>query len=149
MLATPSPVAYRQWPLLLCVGAGGALGTAARASIAQTFPMSPAGFPWATLGVNLCGALALGWLIGFLSDFPDVGIRRVLRLTFGTGFLGGFTTYSTFVVESLLLGADARWLTALLYVAVTLSGGLVAAGVGFSVLPRGRAVGADHGGHES
>ncbi|WP_074788458.1 fluoride efflux transporter FluC [Austwickia chelonae] len=132
MMVVPSPsAADRRWLLLLGVGAGGCLGTAARASIAQAFPVLPGSFPWATLAVNLCGALALGFLLGRLALWPDRGAYRAVRLTVGTGFLGGFTTYSTFVVESLLLGAEARWGTALLYVVITLIGGTAAAAVGF------------------
>lgn len=114
--------------LLAPVFAGGVLGTAARAAVALIVPQ-PAGVPLPTLTVNIVGAFLLGVLLQALARRgPDVGVLLAVRLTVGTGFLGGFTTYSSLTAEtgtlslagsggiaaasavgSLLLGLLAAW----------------------------------------
>ena len=97
---TRSPSAWvRQHQAPLAVFAGGALGTLVRAGLARLWPHTAGELPTATLAVNLVGALALGFLLGRLALAPDTGWRRTLRLGLGTGFMGGLTTYSTFIVE--------------------------------------------------
>lgn len=81
------------------VGAGGAAGTLVRAGLAHTWVDAPGTLPGATLTVNLLGAFLLGVLLGRLALSPDTGWRRTVRLGVGTGFMGGLTTYSTFMVE--------------------------------------------------
>ncbi|ETJ05451.1 MAG: Protein CrcB-like protein 1, partial [Actinomyces urogenitalis DORA_12] len=106
---TRSPSAWvRQHQAPLAVFAGGALGTLVRAGLARLWPHTAGELPTATLAVNLVGALALGFLLGRLALAPDTGWRRTLRLGLGTGFMGGLTTYSTFIVEveHLAGGAD-------------------------------------------
>lgn len=82
--------------MLLAVGAGGCLGTLTRAATAHAWPTT--GLPLATLAVNLVGAFALGLLLGALAG-REGRAQRVLRLGVGTGFMGGLTTYSTFVLQ--------------------------------------------------
>lgn len=60
-------------------------------------------FPWGTLLVNCLGALLIGILLGVYSR-PDEGLSQ--KLLIGTGFLGGFTTFSTFSYETLKLARD-------------------------------------------
>ena len=65
-----------------------------------------AGIPIATLGINVVGAFLLGVLLEFLADHsPDIGWSRRMRLGLGTGGLGGFTTYSAFATETVVLAA--------------------------------------------
>ncbi|EGQ75458.1 fluoride efflux transporter FluC [Actinomyces sp. oral taxon 448] len=95
---------------LVAVGLGGAVGTLARAGLAEAWPHDPAHLPEATLTVNVLGALALGLLTGLLATIgPDKGRRRTVRLAVGTGLMGGLTTHSTYILETAgLLGTDHR-----------------------------------------
>jgi fluoride exporter len=125
---TPSVPAYLRSGSLVLVMTGGTVGTAARAAIEGAFPHTGQAFPWATFSVNVSGALLLGLLL------EAVALHRVrpatarrLRLALGTGLLGGYTTYSTFVLESVLLGSGDGLGTALTYDAATLVSGFLAA----------------------
>lgn len=85
---------------VLLVGLGGAFGTAARISAADVIPRW-GNWPTATAIVNIVGAFLLGLgLEGLVRRGEDIGRRRILRLTIGTGFMGGFTTYSTLAVDT-------------------------------------------------
>jgi fluoride exporter len=108
------------------VALGGFFGAAGRDAIAQALPTARTGFPSATLAVNISGAFALGLLLAALARSGPSRLSHRARLAFGTGFLGAFTTYSTFVLESDLLVRDGRLVTAGLYVAVTVMGGVPA-----------------------
>lgn len=85
---------------------GGTLGTAAREAITLALPPA-GGIPWAIFAVNILGAFLLGLLLDALARFgPDEGRRRRLRIMVGTGFMGGFTTYSALATDAAgLLGA--------------------------------------------
>ncbi|MCO7204225.1 CrcB family protein [Microbacterium sp. CnD16-F] len=96
------------WSSILLVLVGGTVGTAAREGLSLAMP-SVGGIPVAILVINIVGALFLGALLEALARRgPDVGRRRALRLLLGTGFAGGFTTYSALAVDSglLLTGGD-------------------------------------------
>ena len=94
---------------LLLVGlvlVGGGLGTSARAALEHALA-APTGWPWVTFTINVVGSFALGLLLGALAGRgADEGWRRAVRLGCGTGALGGFTTYSTFVLEVHRLADD-------------------------------------------
>lgn len=110
------------------VFAGGALGTALRAVLAEALPTPAGGLPVATLTVNLVGAFVLGWLIIAVTRlFDDPDLARRIRLGVGTGACGGFTTFSTFMVESVRLGEGGSVAIDAVYLAVSLAGGLAAA----------------------
>jgi CrcB protein len=82
---------------------GGIGGTAAREAISLAVPEVD-GLPVAIFAVNIGGAFLLGLLLDALARRgPDEGARRTARILIGTGFMGGFTTYSA-------LAADAAWL---------------------------------------
>lgn len=101
-----SPPVHLRLPYLGLALIGGTLGTAAREAIALAFP-SASGIPWAILAVNILGAFLLGLLLDSLARMgPDEGRRRRLRILVGTGFMGGFTTYSALATDTAsLLGA--------------------------------------------
>ncbi len=113
---------------------GGAIGTAARYGLAEALPTARGGWPIATLTVNLVGALVLGVLLEALARRgPDAGWRRDLRLFAGTGFCGGFTTYSALAVELDLLIRDHQLAVAAGYALASLVGGVVMAVLGISL----------------
>jgi CrcB protein len=112
------------------------VGTVVRAALETAFPAQPGGWPWATFAINVTGAFLLGLLLETLARRgPDAGARQLLRLGLGTGVMGGYTTYSTFAVETVrLLGAGAVLSglgyalgTVLLGLAAALAGGRMAA----------------------
>ncbi|GAB95742.1 CrcB protein [Kineosphaera limosa] len=115
-------------PLLLAlVAVGGGVGTAVRAVAEERFAAPAGSWPWATFAINLSGAFALALLLESLARRgPDVGRRRAVRLGVGTGVLGGFTTYSTFAVETGHLG----WPLGPAYAVATVLLGLLAAAAG-------------------
>jgi CrcB-like protein len=84
-----------------------------------------------TLLVNVVGAFLLGLLLGHLAQVEQTLGRRRLRLLAGTGFMGGLTTYSTFVLQ-----VDHMGWAGVGYAALSLGAGLVAAGVGLAVARR-------------
>lgn len=106
---------------------GGAFGTAARHLLGDTIG-STQQFPLGTFLINLAGAFALGVLLEWLAlDGLDIGRRRGLRLLAGTGFLGGFTTYSTLAVDTDTLVRTDHTVLALTYAVGTVALGFVAA----------------------
>lgn len=86
-------------------------------------------FPLGTLLINLSGCLVLGWFTVRVLAWPV--LPEWLRLGFGTGLIGAYTTFSTFSVETLTLLREGRPGTAALYVALSLVGGLAFAWLGF------------------
>lgn len=90
--------------------------------------------PLGTLLVNLSGAMVLGFVIeALVRSGDDHGLRRSLRLLIGTGLLGAFTTYSSFIVQTDLLVRSGRTGLAALYVLATLLGGLLATSLGITL----------------
>ncbi|MGY1595003.1 fluoride efflux transporter CrcB [Geodermatophilus sp. SYSU D00708] len=107
---------------------GGVLGALARWGVAELLPHRPGAWPWATTLVNLTGCLVLGVLLGAL--FARYHGHPWLRPFLGTGVLGGYTTFSTFAVETVELADVGAWTTAVAYVAVSVLGGVLAAAAG-------------------
>ncbi|WP_206680437.1 CrcB family protein [Flaviflexus huanghaiensis] len=129
--ATKRPIHLRARFILL-VFLGGTLGTAARYGFGFLLPPVE-GIPWSIFVANLAGSLLLGFLLEFLiRRGPEVGIYRSLRLFVGTGFLGGFTTYSALAADTATLMGDDRVGLGLLYATGSLLLGLVAAGIGIA-----------------
>lgn len=89
---------------LLLVAIGGALGSMARYGVglgaARLFPAST--WPWGTLTVNVVGGLAMGLLVGWMGLRAGSG-QETVRVFAAVGVLGGFTTFSAFSLETVLL----------------------------------------------
>jgi CrcB protein len=110
----------------LWVGVAGALGAIVRYAIGLSIDQSR--FPWATLGINVSGALLLGFFLAVALGHVPVSVMTPVAV----GLIGGFTTFSTFTWEAFSLGRTGRTELAAMYVAVSVCGGLVAAWVGYS-----------------
>lgn len=114
----------------IAVAIAGFAGAVARYSLGFAFPDGgEASFPWATLAVNLAGSLLLGLLFGIAS-------RRKLPTWFkeavGTGFLGAFTTFSTFNGQLWLLWKHQAYAPAIGYALASGVGGWLLAAAGLA-----------------
>lgn len=125
------PLHLHGWALALVV-AGGTVGTACRAGAGLV--IATATIPWATFAVNLVGAFFLGvFLEALVRSGPDTGSRRRARLLVGTGFAGGFTTYSALAVETVEMWTAGEVAAALGYSIGTLILGALGAWLGIVV----------------
>jgi len=104
--------------------AGGALGTVARAALAQAFPHSATEWPWPTFAVNIVAAFLLGYFVTRLQErLPLSSYRRPLL---GTGLCGGLSTFSTMQVEILKMLSAHAWGLAAGYAAASIAVGYAA-----------------------
>lgn len=110
----------------LLVGLAGAAGALVRYQIGHS--VGPRSFPWVTLAINLLGSFLLGLLAKLAADrgWPDT-----TTLPLGVGFLGAFTTFSTFSVETQTMLRTGRFAAAGAYIAASVLGGIAAAALGF------------------
>jgi CrcB protein len=109
------------------VGAMGAAGAYARFSVAAAITARrPGAFPSGTFIVNLTGGFTLGVLTG-------AGVTGDALLVVGTGFLGGYTTFSTWMVEAQRLGEDGDFARVLLYLAGSMVAGVLATAAGWAL----------------
>ncbi|MGG4402363.1 CrcB family protein [Paenibacillus amylolyticus] len=115
---------------LLYIGAGGFLGTLTRYAIQLGIPTVHGGFPWAVLLINAIGSLFLGW---FFTIAVPGKITPQLRLAIGTGFTGAFTTFSTFTLDIVRLSEGGEWISAAIYMIVSLLAGLLLCALGMSL----------------
>jgi fluoride exporter len=114
--------------VLVAIAFGGALGAPARYGVAQLIQVKPDGYPWATFWTNIVGSFALGIILALILErFPPT---RYVRPFIATGFLGAFTTYSTFAVETDLLVKDGRAGLAVVYAFGSVFAGFLAVWVG-------------------
>lgn len=120
--------------VLAAVATGGALGALARYALATAWPTAPGHPPWATLVTNLLGCALIGALMQAVTT--RIAPHRLLRPFLGTGVLGGFTTFSTYAVETRDLLAAHRPALALGYALGTLLGALLAVRLGMRVCDR-------------
>jgi fluoride exporter len=119
-----------QLALVAAVAAGGVLGAVSRYAISLAIPETASGFPWATFLINITGSAVLGFLVTLLMEqFPR---GRLARPLLGTGFLGAYTTFSTFTVEAVLLVRAGHPAVAVAYVLASVAAGLAAAGAGIA-----------------
>ncbi len=114
-----------QWQKLALIAVAGALGTLARYGLGGLVQEhSGKMFPWGTVAVNLLGCLVFGVIWSSLQERgPTSSETRTILLI---GFMGAFTTFSTFIFETRKLLDDAQWLPAVGYFALHNLGGLAA-----------------------
>ena len=111
---------------LFAVMLGGAAGSAGRYGLSLWLnPQANTGMPWGTLAANLIGCLAIGWLSTFVSE-ASVAVRMGVLI----GLLGGFTTFSSFGLESMRMIQAGQISQAFAYVALSNLGGLAGVWLG-------------------
>jgi|SRR5690348_17305671 CrcB protein len=121
----------RNADILAVIALGGALGSVARWGLGRLVPHHPGQLPWSTLVENVSGALVLGVLTVLMIEvWPP---SRLVRPFLGVGVLGGFTTFSTYMLDTQDLLRAGRPATALGYLFATLVLGLLASWVGVTV----------------
>ena len=106
------------WHLVTAVALGGVLGAEARYGLGLLVPHGAAQFPWSTLLINGTGSFALGALLAVLAVTRP---NQLIRPFAGSGILGGYTTFSTFAVDTDRLLRLHRPALAFEYVATTLA----------------------------
>lgn len=118
-------------PPLLLVMLGGAIGAGARHLVGRALldALGPT-FPWGTLAVNLSGGLAMGMLVGMLLR---LSLGEPWRLFLGVGVLGGYTTFSSFSLDAVMLVERGQWPVALGYVVVSVIGSIAALAAGLAL----------------
>ena len=116
---------------IVLIAVAGAAGALTRYGIATAIGVRS--FPWATLAINITGSFVLGMLLtaSIQRGWPE---NTVIPLS--VGFLGAYTTFSTFSYETFTLGRADRFVSAALYVAVSVAGGVLAACAGYLLAKR-------------
>lgn len=114
------------------VGIGGAAGAIARYCVQQAAPL-PVEKIYHTAAINVAGCLVIGilWALFNHCQAPEWVSRLLIA-----GFLGGFTTFSAFSLDSIILMQTGRIGAAALYAAVSVIGGIIACAAGMSVTSR-------------
>ena len=121
---------------IAAIFAGGALGTLARAALAEAFPGSATSWPWPTFAVNIVAAFLLGYFVTRLQErLPLSSYRRPLL---GTGVCGGLSTFSTMQVEILKMISAGDWGLAAGYTAASVAGGYAAIHLATGLVRRAR-----------
>ncbi|MEU6976581.1 MULTISPECIES: fluoride efflux transporter CrcB [unclassified Streptomyces] len=133
-----------QLPVVGVVAAGGALGASARYAATLAWPTPAGAFPWTILTVNAAGCALLGVIMVFATESLTPP-HPLLRPFLGTGVCGGFTTFSTYSLDTQRLLAAGDITRGLLYMAATaltalaaVWAGVTAARAAARVVPAGR-----------
>lgn len=118
--------------IYLAIAAGGSLGAVSRYWMsASTYQWLGQGFPYGTLMVNLLGSLAMGFLSVLLVHRFQVS--EEIRIGLLAGFLGSFTTFSTFAMDTLQLAGNEAMFKAIIYILFSVMLCIVGAWAGLSV----------------
>ncbi|MGI8761386.1 MAG: fluoride efflux transporter FluC [Jatrophihabitantaceae bacterium] len=102
---------------MLAVAAGGVVGAEARYGLGELIPHTARQFPWSTVVINVSGCAVIGILMVVLLELTSS--HRLLRPLLGVGVLGGYTTFSSFTVDTERLVREHEPLLAFAYVALT------------------------------
>ena len=114
---------------VLLVGAGSFIGGAARYLVSLALKKASKGFPWATLLVNLAGCFLIGLLWGMFSKSATGGSNWALLLT--VGLCGGFTTFSTFSKEALMMLQSGNIWGFAGYIGISVAAGIALVALGY------------------
>jgi len=117
--------------VFLGAGIGGALRHGVNLGCARACGTA---FPWGTLTVNVVGSLAMGPVVGWLAFRSEAGWSQPVRLFLTTGILGGFTTFSAFSLEAVLLWERGAIGAAAAYVGVSVAASIAALIAGLALV---------------
>jgi CrcB protein len=116
----------------LWVAIGGAAGSVLRYGTTIAFQRwTQSSWPWATFAVNILGSFLIGWLAYLVVGRGAISVQT--RLIVMVGLLGGFTTFSTFSLDTLRLIQEGGWRAAAANAVLSVAGGLIAAWAGFQI----------------
>jgi CrcB protein len=117
--------------LLVCIGGG--IGTALRHGVNTIFARwLGTGFPFHTLFENVSGSLIMGLLAGYFAFRGDA--PQELRLFLTTGILGGYTTFSAFSLDTVLLWERGQWSLAIIYVLTSVLASILGLVLGVAIV---------------
>lgn len=117
-------------PIWLLVAAAGAAGTLLRYLAGGWLARTTGGtFPWETLVINIVGCLAIGVIAGLLDK--GAMLPPSLRMALMVGFIGGFTTFSTFALDAFRLVSTGQWAASLGYILLSNLAGFVGVVAGY------------------
>ena len=115
---------FSAWPSvsqIAAVAVGGLVGSVGRFLVGHFFAIwLGSSFPWGTLFVNVVGSAFLGWFISVAIGKPGA-VDPLVRLLFATGVAGGFTTFSSLAVETIMLYQQGGWRGAILNLSLNLA----------------------------
>ncbi len=114
--------------LALYIGLAGAAGSISRHLVGIGLARHSERLPWGTFAVNVIGSMLIGFVMAMFAARGELDSR--LRFAITTGFLGGFTTYSAFALETVGLLEDKKVTMAALYVGMTFVCAAVACWIG-------------------
>jgi CrcB protein len=117
--------------VFLGAGVGGAMRHGVNVLAAR---LAGPAFPWGTLAINVLGSLGMGLLVGWLSTRAAVPSSGPWRLFVATGVLGGFTTFSAFSLDVVLMWERGDWAAAAVYVAASIALSVLALAVGLTAV---------------
>lgn len=117
---------------IVVVALGGAIGSVARFLVGTWYVQRfGVGFPWATFGINVVGALLIGVVLQIAQVRAD--FSPYLRLFIAVGILGGFTTFSTFAYEIASLSREGLSLASVAYAVGSVAAGVLAVIAGLAI----------------
>ena len=116
---------------LLLVFVGGGLGSTLRYIIGKYLNSHESGIPWGTFTANILGSFLIGIILGLAAKNDTFSHSQTLLLA--TGFCGGFTTFSTFSVDTLMLLQQGEWLKGFTNILLNVTVCLLAAAVGINL----------------
>lgn len=114
----------------LMVGLGGAVGSMLRYGMYFLLPVKD--FPYATFAVNILGSFLIGLVVAY--SIKDESFLNNWKLFLATGICGGFTTFSAFTAENLMLLQNGKIILAIMYSMISIILGITAAWLGFKFI---------------